>query len=80
VDILIRELPGDVHAELVRRAGARGMSLRAYVVEVLRAHASSPTLADWLEGVRALDPVKAKTSGAKLVKEGRAGDDALTGR
>jgi plasmid stability protein len=80
MDILVRDLPEGVHAELVRRAAARGMSLRAYVVEVLSGHTNSPTLADWLEGVRALAPVKAKTSGAKLVKETRAEDDLAVGR
>lgn len=80
MDMLVRDLPEGVHAELVRRAGARGMSLRAYVVEVLSAHAHSPTLNDWLERVRALPPVQAKTSGARLVKEGRGQDDALVDR
>lgn len=75
MDILVRDLPEGVHAELVRRAAARRMSLRAYVVEVLSGHANSPTLADWLEGVRALPRVKAKTSGAKLVKDSRRQDD-----
>lgn len=80
MDILIRELPEGVHAELVRRAGARGMSLRAYVVEVLSAHADSPTLADWLDKVRALPAVEAKLSGADVVKESRGEDDSLVGR
>jgi hypothetical protein len=80
MDILIRDLPDGVHTELVRRAGARGMSLRAYVVEVLSAHTDSPTLAEWLEKVRALPPVEGTLSGAELVKESRGEDDSLVGR
>jgi len=34
----VRDLPDELHAVLVHRASARGMSLRAYVVEVLTAH------------------------------------------
>jgi plasmid stability protein len=48
MNLHIRDLPETVHATLVRRAEARGMSLRAYVVEVLSAHSSMPTTDEWL--------------------------------
>ena len=48
----IRDVDEPTHRELVRRADAAGMSLRAYVIEVLRRHTSMPTLDEWLEEVR----------------------------
>lgn len=35
VSITLRDVPDDVHAELVRRAKQRGMSLQAYMRELL---------------------------------------------
>lgn len=72
--MLIRNLPGDVHAELVRRAEARDMSLRAYVVEVLSEHTGRPTKEQWLARLRALPPVKSDLSGADWVRLGREDD------
>jgi hypothetical protein len=74
MDMLIRNLPGDVHAELVRRAESRDMSLRAYVVEVLSEHVGRPTMAQWLEKLRALPPVQSDLSGADWVRLGREDD------
>jgi plasmid stability protein len=52
VSMHIRELDEPTHRELVRRADAAGMSLRAYVVEVLRRHVALPTSEEWLDEVR----------------------------
>jgi hypothetical protein len=51
VNLQIRDLPDDVHATLVARAAAQGMSLPAYVVEVLAVHAALPTTEEWLAGL-----------------------------
>lgn len=69
--MLIRNLPGDVHAELVRRAESRDMSLRAYVVEVLSDHVGRPTMEQWLERLRSRPPVQSDLSGADWVRLGR---------
>ncbi len=74
MDMLIRNLPDDVHAALVRRAEARDMSLRAYVVEVLSEHVGRPTMQQWIERVRALPPVKSELTGADWVRLGREED------
>jgi len=52
----VRDVPNQVHAILAERAAARGMSLRAYVVEVLTAHVALPTVGEWLAEVESLPP------------------------
>jgi hypothetical protein len=72
--MLIRNLPDDVHGELVRRAEARDMSLRAYVVEVLSEHVGRPTMHEWIERIRDRPPVQSKLTGADWVRLGREED------
>lgn len=43
-NVLVRDLPGDVHAELQRRAEQRGQSLQQYLAPELRRLAEKPTL------------------------------------
>lgn len=81
MDILIRDLPDELHAELARRAAARDMSLRAYLREVLSEHVAVPSMNEWLQRVRDLGPVNADgPTGPELVAAARAEDDELAGR
>ena len=81
MDVLIRDVPEEVHAELVRRAAASDMSLRAYLREVLSDHVAVPSMAEWLERVRELGAVHAGSpSGPELVAAARDEDDRLVGR
>ena len=81
MDVLIRDLPDDVHAELSRRAAASDMSLRAYLREVLSEHVAVPSIDEWLERLQALGPVDpAGPTGPELIDAVRAEDDALSGR
>lgn len=81
MDVLLRDLPEEVHAELARRARARHVSLRAYLTEVLSAHVAAPDMDAWLVQVRALGPAfSAGPGGAELVERARGEDDELTGR
>jgi plasmid stability protein len=81
IDVLIRDLPDEVHAELARRAAASDMSLRAYLREVLSDHVAVPSMGEWLQRVRDLGPVAASdASGPELVAAARAQDDELLGR
>lgn len=80
MDVLIRDLPDGVHAELTRRAAASDMSLRAYLREVLSDHVALPSMGEWLQRVRDLGPVPAGPSGPELVAAARAEDDELIGR
>lgn len=73
MDILIRGLPDDVHAQLVRRASSQNKSLRAYVVDVLAAHVDTLSVEEWLETVRSLPPARrAGKTGADFVDDSRA--------
>ena len=69
-DLLIRDLPAATHAELQRRAEQAGMSLQAYVQQLLEEATGSPTLADWLQGLDDL-PGHVGVSGADAVHEAR---------
>ena len=47
-NVLVRDLPDDVHANLQRRAQAEGKSLQQYLATELTRLASTPTLDDVL--------------------------------
>ncbi len=47
-NVLVRDLPEDVHAELLRRAEQRGQSLQQYLAAELKRLAEKPTLQDVL--------------------------------
>ncbi len=49
--VLVRDLPPDVHAGLVRKAQARGQSLQQYLASELARLASAPTLDDVLQRI-----------------------------
>ncbi len=81
MDVLIRDLPPQVHAELTRRAAAADKSLRAYLREVLADHVAMPSMQQWLEQVRDLEPIAGNApSGAALIAAARDEDDELVGR
>lgn len=50
-NVLIRDLPPDVHASLQRRAEAAGQSLQQYLTAELSRVAQSPTMAEVLERI-----------------------------
>jgi plasmid stability protein len=81
MDVLIRDLPAEVHAELTRRAAAEDKSLRAYLRQVLTEHVAAPAMDQWLEHVRELGPNHVSApSGADLVAAARAEGNELIGR
>lgn len=81
MDVLIRDLPEEIHAELARRAAASDLSLRAYLQEVLSDHVGVPSMGEWLEAVRKLGPAHAGgPTGPELVAAGRTDDDDLVAR
>ena len=80
MDVLIRDLPEEVHAELARRAAAEDKSLRAYLREVLTEHVAVPAMDQWLEHVRELGPTqRGGPTGPELVSLARGEDDELVG-
>jgi plasmid stability protein len=77
VNMHIRDLDEATHRELVRRAEAAGMSLRAYVIDVLDRHTALPSLDQWLDETRAAPPLPAEgPDSVALVAEGRAESEA----
>lgn len=66
-DLLIRDLPASTHDELKRRARAAGMSLQAYVTQLLERSTATPTLAEWLERLDEL-PRHREVSGAETIR------------
>ena len=66
-DLLIRDLPASTHAELKRRAEAVGMSLQAYVTQLLERSTATPTLAEWLDRLDEL-PRHSDISGAEAIR------------
>jgi len=81
MDVLIRDLPDDVHAELARRAAASDMSLRAYLCEVLSDHVAVPSMGEWLQRVRDLGPAHAdRPTEPELVAAVRTEADEPVGR
>ena len=51
VNVLVRDLPEDVHSQLQRRAARRGQSLQHYLVTELGRMASQPTVEDVLDRI-----------------------------
>ena len=57
------------------------MSLRAYLRALLCEHVAVPSIEEWLERLRGLEPVRADgPTGPELIAAARAEDDALVGR
>lgn len=50
-NVLVRDLPAEVHAELQRRAESRGQSLQQYLATELTRLAERPTLDDVLDRI-----------------------------
>jgi hypothetical protein len=66
-DLLIRDLPTRTHDELKRRAEVAGMSLQAYVAQLLERSTETPSLDEWLRGLDDL-PTHRDVSGAEIVR------------
>ena len=50
-NVLVRDIPDDVHAALQRRASQRGQSLQQYLAAELRRLAERPSLEDVLDRI-----------------------------
>ena len=50
-NVLVRDLPEDVHAQLQRRAELRGQSLQQYLTSELKRLAERPTVDDVLDRI-----------------------------
>lgn len=71
--IQIREVPDEVHNELVRRAELAGQSLQQYLSAQLASIAATPTLSDVLERIEArLKGQLSKADAISALEEERA--------
>jgi len=78
-DLQIRSVPIALRERLRARAARKGVSMSQYVIERLRQDLDLPTIDEWLDEVAKLpkiDLAALGTSGAQLVREARAEDDA----
>ena len=75
-NLQIKNVPEDVHDELRRRADARGMTLRDYVLDLLQRETSRPDLDEWLDELASRPPVTLSVSSVDLIHEARAEREA----
>ena len=69
--IQIRHVRPELHGELMRRARLRGMSLTAYVEDLLEREISRPDPSEVFARIRTRGPIPLRRSGADLVREVR---------
>ena len=65
-NVQIREVPDDVHNELVRRAERAGQSLQQYLSAQLASIAATPTLDDVLERIENRSKGQLSKAGRRL--------------
>jgi antitoxin FitA len=70
-NLQIKDLPDEIHEELRRRAAQAGMSVRDYVLDLIRRDQALPSRQDWLGSLRALPEVKTSRRPAELIREER---------
>ncbi len=79
VNMHLRDVPDDVHAELVDRASNCGKTLRQYVLDVLVSHTEVPTMDEWLDRVARRRALALKVDVVAALRESRDEDDRLVG-
>jgi len=70
-NIQVKDVPEQIHEELRRRAGQLSMSIRDYVLDLLRRDQALPSRADWLDELRASEPVDIGAPAAEAIRESR---------
>jgi antitoxin FitA len=71
-NITLKAVPDDLHADLKRRAAEAGMSVRAYVLELIKRDVGRPTPEEWLAQLEKLPRVEElSVSPADLIREAR---------
>ena len=67
----VRNIPEDLHRELVRRAAARGQTLTHYVQEILEREIARPSQEDVFERIRERQKVDLGAPAADWIREER---------
>ena len=71
-NLQVKNLPEPLHSELRRRAAEAGMTVRDYVLDLIRRDQALPSRSDWAAEVRALKPVEMEESSAEVIARQRA--------
>lgn len=71
--IQVRNVPEELHRELVRRAKARGQTLTDYVQEILEREVARPRPEEVFDRIASRSPVELPTSAAELIRRERGG-------
>lgn len=74
-NLQIKDLPDEVHDELRRRARLEGLTMRDYVVRLLRADQVTPSREQWLARLRARPRITPDAPVAELLAADRRGRD-----
>jgi len=69
--IQIRHVPDALHRKLKARAASLGMTLSDYLLAEVEAIAEKPTVPEWLELVRRLEPVVVDEDPATVIRRHR---------
>lgn len=67
--IQIRNVPAALHRKLKARAASLGMTLSDYLLTEVEAIAEKPTVPEWLELVRRLEPVVVDEEPAAIIRQ-----------
>lgn len=69
--IQVRNVPDELHRELVERARARGQSLTAYIQEILEREVARPPAREVFDRVASREPVDLGATAAELLRRER---------
>lgn len=72
----VRNVPDELHAELVRRAERRGQTLTAYVQGILEREVARPPAREVHERIAAREPVDLGRPAAEILREERGPREA----
>ena len=67
--IQVRDVPESVHRTLKSPAAREGISLSDFIKRELERVAERPTMQEWLERTRKAEPIPAKMSAARVIRE-----------
>jgi hypothetical protein len=71
----VKDVPEDLHRELRRRADLEGLSIRDYLLRLIRNDQQRPPMTEWLARLRQLEPLDLGAPAAELVQADRAARD-----
>jgi plasmid stability protein len=71
----VKDVPDELHRELRRRADLDGLSIRDYLLRLIRNDQQRPPTKEWMSRLRRLEPLDLGAPAADLVQTDRAARD-----